>query len=201
MVTGVTVMQPVGSVYVILALPANIPVIIPEEEPIAAMAVLLLLHLPPVLASVSVADSPTHTSVVPFIVAGKGFTVTVANAVQPVPIVNVMEAVPGETPVTIPPASMLATAILPLAHVPLPEASLSDVVSPMQTDVVPTITDGNELTVITVLVMQPALSTNDIVDVPGLLPVITPVVNPMDATLVLLLVLVPLPLASVNVEV
>ena len=50
-----------------------------------------------------------------------------------------------------------------------------------------------------VLATQPALNTNVIVDVPGTFPVTTPVDEPIVATVVLLLVQVPVPVASLNV--
>ena len=49
-----------------------------------AIAVLLLLHTPPEVASVSVVVRPTHTFVVPPIAAGFGLTVKLVTAKQPV---------------------------------------------------------------------------------------------------------------------
>jgi hypothetical protein len=79
---GLTVMlliavQPVDViVYVISALPVPAPVTIPLLEPTVATARSLLLHVPPVVASVNVIVDPTHTKDAPPIEAGKGFTVT-----------------------------------------------------------------------------------------------------------------------------
>jgi hypothetical protein len=56
--------------------PLETPVTIPVELTVA-IAVLLLLHVPPVVASVSVDVPPTATVVVPEIAAGTGLTVTV----------------------------------------------------------------------------------------------------------------------------
>ena len=66
--------------------PADTPVTTPELF-IVATAALLLLHVPPVVASLNVVEFPIQTLVVPVIAAtvGKGFTVTVVVAllVQP----------------------------------------------------------------------------------------------------------------------
>ena len=56
----------------------------PDTAPTVPIAVLLLLHEPPVLASVSDIADATHTLVVPVIAAGKGLTVTVKFVKQPV---------------------------------------------------------------------------------------------------------------------
>lgn len=50
-----------------VAVPAATPVIIPVEAPIVAIAVLLLLHVPPP-AAVNGLVAPTHTPVAPLIV-------------------------------------------------------------------------------------------------------------------------------------
>jgi hypothetical protein len=57
-------------------LPAAIPVNIPEEDPIVATAVLLLLQLPPGI-SVKTVVPPTQTLAVPVIGKGAFGTVTV----------------------------------------------------------------------------------------------------------------------------
>lgn len=61
--------------------PAEIPETIPEVDPIVAIDVLLLVHVPPVDASDSVVILPTHTAIVPVIAAGNGLTVN-ANVVK-----------------------------------------------------------------------------------------------------------------------
>jgi hypothetical protein len=50
-----------------------------------AMAVLLVLHIPPPVASANVVVYPKHTSAVPVIAAGKESTTTVPVTVQPTP--------------------------------------------------------------------------------------------------------------------
>ena len=53
-------------------------------DPIVAIAVLLLLHVPPTVASARVVVKPGQTVVVPVIAAGNAFTVIVAVALHPV---------------------------------------------------------------------------------------------------------------------
>lgn len=76
-------LQPVLSVYVIVAVPAAIPFTIPVDEPMVAMVVLLLLHVPPLVASVSVVLPLTQALAVPDIAAGAVSTVSLKVAEQP----------------------------------------------------------------------------------------------------------------------
>jgi len=70
--------------------PAIIPVAVPEVEPIVAIDVLLLVHTPPVVASLKDVVRPTHKLGNPVIGAGRGFTVSAAVValalVQPAPV-------------------------------------------------------------------------------------------------------------------
>ena len=66
-----------------VGVPAATPVTIPELVPIVASAMLLLVQVPPVVASVNVIDEPTQTAVEPAIDAGIGLTVNGHNDVQP----------------------------------------------------------------------------------------------------------------------
>ena len=75
-VTGVVILQPVLMVYVIVAVPAVPPVTTPEAS-IAAMARLLLLHVPPDDALLRVVVAPGHVVGVPVIDEGSGFTLIV----------------------------------------------------------------------------------------------------------------------------
>jgi hypothetical protein len=54
-------------------------------ELIVAMAGLILLHVPPVVASVSVTELPIHNDDGPKTAAGSGFTVAGVVTVHPVP--------------------------------------------------------------------------------------------------------------------
>jgi hypothetical protein len=56
--------------------PGVTPVTVPVSEPIVATEVLLLFHVPPNVASLSVLVVPTHIFVVPVIAAGVAYTVT-----------------------------------------------------------------------------------------------------------------------------
>ena len=61
------------------------PVTQPEVPPTVATAVLLLLHVPPVLASVRQSVVPAHNGAFPpEMPEGRGFTVVVVYAAQPV---------------------------------------------------------------------------------------------------------------------
>ena len=53
-------------------------------EPMVASEVLLLLHVPPAVALLSVTDAPVHNPAVPFIAVGIAFTVAVVVTEQPV---------------------------------------------------------------------------------------------------------------------
>lgn len=58
-----------------LQAPAEAPVTIPVAEPITAISVLELLHVPPGVALLNVEVPPGVVVVVPVIGAGAGFTV------------------------------------------------------------------------------------------------------------------------------
>lgn len=66
-----------------VGLPEATPVTIPEV-PTVANAVLLLLQVPPLVASVSVVVDPAQTMAVPPMAAGSGFTVTIEVVIHPV---------------------------------------------------------------------------------------------------------------------
>ncbi len=65
----------------------EVPAVTPVTTPAPAGTVenaLLLLQVPPTVASVNVVVKPTQTAIGPDIAAGNGLTVTVAVAIQPV---------------------------------------------------------------------------------------------------------------------
>ena len=66
-----------------VAVPPATPVTIPDKTPTVAMAVRLLLQVPPVEASFNVTVDPAHITVVPVTANGTAFTVTVLVAEQP----------------------------------------------------------------------------------------------------------------------
>jgi len=82
-VTVEVIKHPVGNVYVIVALPADIPVTVPEIGPIVATPALLLAHVPPDDVLLNVVVAPTQTDAVPVIAAGKALTVAVVLEEQP----------------------------------------------------------------------------------------------------------------------
>ena len=66
-------------------MPGAVPQTTPVRLPIAATPELLLLHVPPLVASVSVTQLPVQTLVGPAIADGNALTVTACVAIQPVP--------------------------------------------------------------------------------------------------------------------
>jgi hypothetical protein len=72
--------------YVIVAVPAILPVTTPEEEPIIAL-LLLDAHVPPATAFANVVVDPTQTEAVPVIADGVGYIVTTFVTKQPTPTV------------------------------------------------------------------------------------------------------------------
>ena len=87
-VTTAVMIQPVGNVYVIVAVlvaATTPPVTTPVKDPMLAVPVELLLHVPPAVASVNVVVSPEQTLRVPSIAVGNGLTVTIVVITQPVP--------------------------------------------------------------------------------------------------------------------
>ena len=94
-----------------------------------AIAGLLLLHVPPAVASLRVVVVPKKRVAKPPIAAGKGLTLTMAEALQPVAAVKVTEATPADTPVIVPEeGSAATTAGLPDTQLPMPEPAMVVVV-------------------------------------------------------------------------
>jgi hypothetical protein len=70
--------------------PAVMPVAVPLPAPdgiMVATAVLVLVHVPPGVASLSPIVDPRHMDVNPCIAAGTGLTVTTAVSKQPAPVI------------------------------------------------------------------------------------------------------------------
>ncbi len=65
------------------AVPADTPATNPDDEPTVATAVLLLLHVPPIVPSVNVVTPPMQMAEAPATgdTVGKSLTVTIAEAV------------------------------------------------------------------------------------------------------------------------
>ena len=135
--------------------PAVIPVTTPVPEPTIATVCALLLHVPPVEASVKLTEEPTHTVAVPVMPAGTGSTVTVVVAVQPKGNEYVIVAVPSATEETTPlDDPTVAIVISLLLQVPPVAASLNVVVEPGQILSFPVI-GANGFTVTTAEIVQP----------------------------------------------
>ena len=65
-----------------VAFPPEIPVTVPVDEPIVAMAILLLDHVAAAVTSLNVIEAPWQTGVLPVITAGSELTVTGMVAMQ-----------------------------------------------------------------------------------------------------------------------
>jgi hypothetical protein len=80
----VVILQPVETIaYVITVVPVVIPLTMPEVDPTVATEVVLLVHVPPGVASVSVIVDPAQTLVGPPMAAGVALTVTIVVARHP----------------------------------------------------------------------------------------------------------------------
>jgi hypothetical protein len=96
--------------------PAPTPVTIPVVETTEAIAALLLVQFPPVVAELSVDTLPVHIDVVPEIAAAV-FTVATVVTKQPVLVVYVSVVVPADIPVSTPDElPMVATVVLLLVQ-------------------------------------------------------------------------------------
>jgi len=76
--------QPPGNVYVITAVPGEIPVTTPVSEPIVAIEGEPELQTPPPGELLRLIEEPTHTADGPVIAVGAGYTVIVIEVEQPV---------------------------------------------------------------------------------------------------------------------
>lgn len=182
-------------VKVKVVVPAAIPVTNPTFVTVAT-AVLLLIHVPPVVGD-NVVVAPTQTEVEPVILtAGLGLIVIalVGFDVQPVEVfVKVKVTEPAATPVTTPAFVTVATAVLLLTQVP-PVVGESVEVDPIHIVVDPVmLTVGFTIVVIADVgsEIQPVVVFVKVnVAVPGATPVTTPALVTV-ANAVLLLTHVP----------
>lgn len=183
-----------------------VPAATPDTTPelfIVATEVLLLLHVPPVVASLSEVVDPTQTLVVPSIAPGSGFTVTTVVLKHVVPKMYEITAVPKLLPVTHPVEATVATEVLLLLHVPPVVVSDKQFVPPRQMFAFPEIAAGSGFTFIVFIATQPTGDVASIVTAPPVteVPVTIPVPEPTVATDVLLLLQVTPAVASVSVMV
>ena len=124
-------------------MPAVIPVTT-LVEPMVAIAVLLLLHVPPAVPSARVVVRPGHVAIVPVMAAGNAFMVNVFVTLQPKGYKYVITGfVLPVTPVTIPvDEPIVALIVEELLQVPPADALLNVVVDPTHTTAVPVIAAG-----------------------------------------------------------
>ena len=175
---------------------------IPEDEPTVATEVLLLLQVPPPVASESVDVSARKTLVVPVMAAGNELTVTTATAKQPSPKAYVIAADPADTAVTTPEAEpTVATPVDAELHDPPEVPSLSEAVDPAHRESVPVMGAGTALTVTMVVVKHPPGVVQVIVAVPGDTPDTIPDDEPTVAMPVAPEVQIPPDVASLSVDV
>lgn len=158
-VTVRMVLQPELMVYVIVVVPANTPLTIPEVRPIVAMDVEALVQVPPP-GLVSEAVPLSQTVGVPDMAGSAGLTVSVIVDLHEPPREYVMEAVPAAMPVATPVViSIVATTVLPLVHVPPGTELLNDVAEPIQVVANPPIGPGADDTVTVAVDIQPVENT------------------------------------------
>ena len=121
-----------------VVVPGIMPITEPEAEPIVATEVLLLTHVPPVVAiSDNVMNEPVQTLPAPEMGLGVISTVTTTVLTTPDTVYEIV-TVPGATPETIPELTpTVALDVLPLVHAPPGDASVSVVVDPTHTVVAP----------------------------------------------------------------
>ena len=113
-----------------------------------------------------------------------------------------MVEVPAPTPVTTPvAANTLATPVLLLLQVPVPVASVSVVVAPTHTTIVPFTAPGSGLITTLAVPTQPEGMAYKMVTVPAISPETTPLEEPMLAVDGSLLLQVPPADASIKVVV
>ena len=122
----------------------------PVNEPTVPTATLLLLHVPAIVASVSVVVDPGHTVYVPKIAVGADVTVTTIVAAGAQPVEYVIVAVPNVAPPVTTPVSAPTVAVGGVLELQLPPAvaSVRFVVKPEHISVVPVIGPGIPVTVI-----------------------------------------------------
>lgn len=132
------------------------PETIPLDKPTVAIAVLLLVHVPPGVELVSVAVCPVQTTDGPAIEPMAELMFTVVVLLQPVPTAYVIKDVPLAMPVTIPVVlPIVATEVVADDHVPPDVVEASIVVLPTQVLVVPVMAAGRFITENALVVVQP----------------------------------------------
>ena len=132
---------------------APVPVTAPDVG--STVAAPTLLHVPPMVASLSTLTEPEQTFMVPVIFATAGTTVTTSDAAQVVGKVYSTVDVPLPTLVTRPSVPIVATAPLLLVHVPPVGESLHVEDEPKQIFGAPLMPAGAGFTVTIMVFIQP----------------------------------------------
>lgn len=137
--------------------PAATALRLPVIASTVATAVLLLLQVPPGKVFDNIVAPPLHSTVVPVMGAGNGFTVMGVITKQPTGVEYLIFVTPAETPVATPvTGSIVAIGVLKLLQVPPGVISLNVVVEPTHTTATPVIPAGKGFTVTTAETEQPA---------------------------------------------
>ena len=124
-----------------VSVPEETAVTTPVDVLTVAIIVLLLLHVPPVVASVSVVVAPGQIAVVPPPIAATvtGATMVTAYLATDGPTVYLMVSTPAATPYTTPELLTVAMAADVLLQVPLVAVSVNEVLEPRQIELLPEI--------------------------------------------------------------
>ena len=150
--------HPVPIAYVMFVDPTDAPVTTPVVPPTAAIALLALLHVPPLTLLLSVIVVPTHTLIEPVLLVFAGnaaLTVTTAVLEQPDAFVYDIVALPAAYPYTVPPVLTVAVLRSLLVHVSPAGLDPSVVVLPTHNVRLPVIAVGEASTVIDRVRRQP----------------------------------------------
>lgn len=150
--------HPVPIEYVMFVDPTDAPVTTPVVPPTDAIALLALLHVPPLTVLLSVIVVPTHTLIEPVLLVFAGnaaFTVTTAVLEQPDAFVYDIVALPAAYPLTTPPVLTGAILASLLLHVRPAGLDPSVVVLPTHNVRLPVIGVGDASTVIDRVRRQP----------------------------------------------
>ena len=158
---------------------ATIAVTWPVVLPTVSIAVLALVHIPPGVASERSMPGPLRDTVDGPVIAftvGVIFTDTTAVALQPLPAIYEIVAVPGFIPVTPPDPDIVATLGVLLVHdTPGVVASLTCVTMPVHTVRIPLIGAGVAFTVRISIRVQPVLVEVKVIPV---VPAARPITSP-----------------------
>jgi hypothetical protein len=190
-----------------VAMPVDTALTTPVALTLATEA-LLLLQVPPVVASLRVLVDPTHSVVRPLMLPAttEGSTTMSAVAIDvPHAVVMLydMMAVPADTAVTRPVVPTVAIDASLVPHTPPAMVSVNDRVAPAHMVVVPMISPGSGMVFtltgrVATAVPQAPLTVYVMVAAPVAMPLTTPDASTV-AIAVLLLLQVPPGIASVNV--